>query len=210
METTTSTATLPLSIVRVLSIVDSREYVEVGDKFVPVSGSGEIRSCDRCARDHEVHATVELSNGSLAIVGTGCARGESAEIVRALALGASKAKRVARLEAELAAARARLARWDAAAAEVATLEVPEIVDFAIERTDPRAIALGLPPIPAIACGDATHWQRTVATASRQDLADLVWSWSLRETSARSGISSRPIELVRILERKLDRATGAGS
>jgi len=34
-------------------------------------GTGEPHNCDRCGRAHEVHATVELGDGLLAVVGTG-------------------------------------------------------------------------------------------------------------------------------------------
>jgi hypothetical protein len=148
---------------------------------------------------------VLLSNGAEATVGTGCARGESAEVVHALTLGASRAKRAARILAELAQARAKLAAFDRAAAKVALLEAPAVVEFSIERSDPRAIALGLPPIPAIAIGNATRWHRTIATASREDLEELEYCWRVRETSARAGMSSRPSALVSILEKSLAKA-----
>lgn len=115
-----------LTISRVVSIVDTREYIEEGDRWVPVPGSGEQHECHRCNRVHEVHAHVVLSDGSEAIVGTGCARGESAEIVRALTNGANAAKRTRILEREAAKERSRVAAWDLKAAEFDALPFPEI------------------------------------------------------------------------------------
>ena len=115
-----------LTIVRVLSIVDTREYIEEGDRWVPVPGSGEQHECHRCGRIHEVHAHVVLSDGSEAVVGTGCAKGESAEIVRALTNGANAAKRTRILEREVEKARSLVAAWEAKSAEFDALPFPEI------------------------------------------------------------------------------------
>lgn len=114
-------------IVKILDVVDTRDYVEVGDTFKPVPGSGNLRECDRCGRVHEVHATVELSDGTRAIVGTSCAGAESLEVQKALAAGASRAKRVARQSRELAALRAKLAQLAQIAVEVEALPLPTVV-----------------------------------------------------------------------------------
>jgi hypothetical protein len=90
-----------LKITRVLRVVDSRECEECGDRWVPVPGTGVQRKCDRCGRLHEVHAYVQLEDGSVAIVGTGCMRGESLEVQGRMKSAASAAKTIARLKAEL-------------------------------------------------------------------------------------------------------------
>lgn len=117
-----------LRIVRVLSVVDTREYVEDGDRWVPVPGSGDLHECSRCGRVHEVHATVELSDGSTSLVGTGCAKGEEAEIVRALTNGANAAKRTKILERTIARELERVAAWDAKAAEFDAMPFPAILE----------------------------------------------------------------------------------
>jgi hypothetical protein len=90
-----------LKITRVLRVVDSRECEECGDRWVPVPGTGVQRKCDRCGRLHEVHAYVQLEDGSVATVGTGCMRGESLEVQGRMKSAASAAKTIARLKAEL-------------------------------------------------------------------------------------------------------------
>lgn len=100
------------TIVRVVAVHDTRDYVEDGDRFVPVAGSGQAHDCDRCGRSHEVHATVELSDGTMATVGTSCAKGESLAVQSALSRGAARAKRAAGLQREAAALEAHIARYD--------------------------------------------------------------------------------------------------
>lgn len=50
-----------MEIVRIVRVVDTREYTEEGDRWVPVPGSGIENECARCGRLYEVHATVELA-----------------------------------------------------------------------------------------------------------------------------------------------------
>ena len=69
---------------KILSVVDTRQYEERGDRMVPIPGSGDARDCDRCGRAHEVHATVAYEGGRTAVVGTGC-----------MGLGAEAGRRVA-------------------------------------------------------------------------------------------------------------------
>lgn len=63
---------MPNKIVKILDVVDTRSYEEVGERWVPIKDSGEKNECARCGRLHEVHAHVQLEDGSKAIVGTGC------------------------------------------------------------------------------------------------------------------------------------------
>lgn len=72
-------APLGSAIVRVVAVHDTREWVEDGDRWVAIPGSGVSRSCDRCGRDHEIHVEVELADGRTALIGQGCARGDSME-----------------------------------------------------------------------------------------------------------------------------------
>ena len=64
-----------MKIVKIISIEDTREYIEQhDDTWVAIPGSGIMAECDRCGKGHEIHVTVELENGDQAVVGSGCAR----------------------------------------------------------------------------------------------------------------------------------------
>ena len=89
------------AIVRIVEVVDTRQYEEQGDRWVPIPGSGNLNECARCGRMHEVHASVELSDGTSAVVGTGCMNAESTEIASKLKSAASRAKRIAKHRAEI-------------------------------------------------------------------------------------------------------------
>ena len=114
------------AIIRVISVTDTREYEEVGERWVPVAGSGIEHECCRCGRLHVVHAEVELSDGTRTIVGTGCAAHETMDIQGALRRGAAAAKRLAGLRAEHAALVAAAASYELIRAEVATLALPAV------------------------------------------------------------------------------------
>ncbi len=120
------TAKLPTipTIVRILDVRDTRDRIEVGDRWVPVPGSGDLRPCDRCCRDHEIHVDVELSDGRRANIGSGCAKGESMDVKSRLKSAVSAAKTRSRLRAELALAREEHARAAAAWREVEALRAP--------------------------------------------------------------------------------------
>lgn len=110
-------------IARVIRITDTRQYIEVDDRWIPVPGSGDVRPCDRCDRDHEVHAYVELVNGDTSVIGTGCARGST--MLPALRRGASRAKNTAKRQHQLAALRAEMASAETIIAEVESLTPPD-------------------------------------------------------------------------------------
>lgn len=115
------------TIARILDVRDTRDRIEVGDRLVPVPGSGDLRPCDRCCREHEVHVDVELSDGRRANVGSGCAKGESMEVQSRLKSAVSAAKTRSRLRAELAVAKDAHARAAQAWREVEALSPPQAV-----------------------------------------------------------------------------------
>ena len=117
------TPTFP-TIMRILDVRDTRDRIEVDDRWVPVPGSGQLRPCDRCCREHEIHVDVELSDGTRANIGSGCARGESMEVQKRLKSAVSAAKTRSRLRAELAVAKDEHDRAVAAWREVEELRVP--------------------------------------------------------------------------------------
>lgn len=106
------------TIARILAVRDTRDRIEIGDRWVPVPGSGHMRPCDRCCREHEIHVDVELSDGTRANIGSGCAKGESMEVQSRLKSAVSAAKTRSRLLAELSVARDEYARAQAAWREV--------------------------------------------------------------------------------------------
>jgi hypothetical protein len=115
-----------MKIKRIVSVTDTRDYEEIGDRWVPIPGTGQANECARCGRLHEVHATVELADGSAAVVGTGCMKAESAEIVKAAKRGAARAKRIASLQAEIDALEALADRNREIEAAVMALEAPAV------------------------------------------------------------------------------------
>lgn len=112
------------NIVRIIAVCDTREREEIGERFVPIPGSGSIRSCDRCNRDHEIHVEVELSDGRTTVVGQGCAKSESMEMQGKIKSAISAAKTYARLAAELASARVALNSAEDAWAVVQAMPLP--------------------------------------------------------------------------------------
>ena len=112
-------------IVRILRVKDTRVYEEGPDeKWYPIPGSGVENECARCGRTHEVHATVELADGTKTIVGTGCMGAKSLS-VEARKLATTAATR-ARSAARLAHARKVLAAYDKALAAVQKKRVPPV------------------------------------------------------------------------------------
>ena len=63
---------------KILSVVDSREKMEVPDgkgdtRMIGIPGTGNRRPCDTCGKIHEIHVTIDIGNG-LRVVGLGCAK----------------------------------------------------------------------------------------------------------------------------------------
>lgn len=159
-------------ILAILAILDTREWVEEGDRWVALPGSGQERRCDRCDRLHEVHATVLLETGATATVGTGCMRAESAEIQKAIRRGVRAAKK-ARREAFEAQKRDALAvAYEAAQAKVEAMEPPDDVTLTVESLPDGDITV-------LRMGDAEVWhlRPTLTKAERAERMDaLVRAW----------------------------------
>ena len=155
-----------VKIVKVLGVRDTRAFEEVGrngrDVMVPVPGTGEERNGDRCARVHEVHATVLLSDDTTAVVGTGCMRGDA--MLPELRRLASRATTRAKLLSKLNALTRRMAEIEAVKAEVDALPVPEVT---VERLDVGRV---------FRCGDAHAWDRSLFAdpEERADCARACW------------------------------------
>lgn len=117
-----------LKIMRIVRVVDTRSYEEAeNDRWVPIPGSGDENPCARCGRMHEVHAHVMLEDGTSAVVGTGCARGDDLIKGAAFASAANAAKRIKELRTKQANAEKRLAEFERARAQVEAMTPPAFV-----------------------------------------------------------------------------------
>jgi hypothetical protein len=163
------------TIARILDVRDTRDRIEVGDRWVPVPGSGQLRPCDRCCREHEIHVDVELSDGTRANIGSGCARGESMEVQSRLKSAVSAAKTRSRLRAELAMAEDEYRRAQAAWREVEALfsPVPELLEEGVHERQVRQV-WGM--------GDVNVWAFRGLDAERRQA--LLNSWRSRRYAER--------------------------
>lgn len=161
-------AKLP-TIARIIDVRDTRDRIEVGDRLVPVPGSGDLRPCDRCCREHEVHVDVELSDGRRANIGSGCAKGESMEVQSRLKSAVSAAKTRSKLRAELAVARDQHARASQAwrAVEALHAPTPELLEEVPESHGVRQV-WGM--------GDASVWTLAGHPFDAERRQSLLNSW----------------------------------
>lgn len=124
------------SIVRILSVEDTRQYEEQGDRWVPIPGSGVQHRCGRCGRDHEIHALVLLDTREEIIVGTACMKAESTEAHKqALSLGRA-AQRKKSLSCKISSLRQKIEVAEKQQAEILALALP-VVSETIEN--PRKV-----------------------------------------------------------------------
>lgn len=126
-----------LTIKHVHSVTDTRERElvtgENGREYSrPIPGSGTLNACARCGKEHEVHAAVELSNGRLVTMGTGCAQKQSPETATRIKALETAAKALGKATHELAERRAQIealeAKRDRAHEIVAILDEPPITE----------------------------------------------------------------------------------
>lgn len=189
-----------MKIIEIISIEDTRTYEEQGDRWVAIPGSGQDHECSRCGRLHEVHATVRLEDGSLAIIGTGCAKGDSME--GAIRRGASTAKTRARNQAKLAKLDARLKEVLRIMADVAALELPPVERDTVARKVGRDKGKA---IPVLRMGETTVWL-TGAGSEKERLEDLASSWrcdQLRKRGTYQGATYGLRAEIQKLERRLE-------
>jgi hypothetical protein len=186
-----------IRIVRWLSVRDTRQYEEVRDGvWKPIPGSGTVAQCARCGRDHEVHATVELSDGTSEVVGTGCAAQGSMEPSVARFESADRAaKRIAQLQSQLASGRKEMDGWREHRARIDSLALPEV------RHEPHPSGAGL----MVAWMEGSHvWYREAAggfTAERREC--LIDSW--KNSAMRTAGFTRDLALLRSREASLETA-----
>lgn len=146
-----NTTSKPLTIQKILSVVDTRQFEEIGDRWVPIPGSGHDHICSRCGRPHEIHATVLLDNGTEMLVGTGCASKENAELASCFMALDRAAKRLAMLLSEQSAHNAKVSAFEAASAMVDSMSRPEIaIGFGVWSVGREAGT----KFQTLVCGDA--------------------------------------------------------
>lgn len=186
-------------IVKILGVVDTREYVEEGDRWIPLPGSGTEHECDRCGRFHEVHATVLLESGRTVIVGTGCMGRDNMELKRRFQRADRAAKRLAALIAELQKEEKGEADFARIKREVAALPVPSI----IEGTIPKPIGNGRgEDIPTLEMGDVCVWilPGCTRTIEREETLRNQWTRKrMEERGASWGCTTRAGYLRRDIE-----------
>lgn len=175
-----------MEIIRIISIVDTREYEEQGDRWVPIPGSGDRSVCARCQREHEVHATVELADGSAVVVGTGCAARDAVNLAAEFKRGDSRAKKIAAQRAKVARMEVLDAELAAVRAEVARLAAPEVT--VVAKSD---------RLLEYVCGETKVWRPVPSEYKRENerraedegnRADAVRYWRERQVGA-LGITS---------------------
>lgn len=192
-------------IIRIISVRDTRDYEEQDDRWVPIPGSGLERECDRCHRTHEVHVDVELSDGTTACVGRGCARGDSMETSIKGAISSETTR--ARLARQLDKARSHLSAAQAAWSDIAALPLPAVK--LVERRASEAEHRGEVELWAFEGREGRPVWCYVAEGgfNAERRACLVGGWR-QECYWQRGFRSNPDSIegvVRDLERRLDRA-----
>jgi uncharacterized protein (DUF342 family) len=180
-----------MKIVKIVSVVDTREYEEQGDSFVPIPGSGNPNTCTRCGRVHEVHWNVLLEDGQEAVVGGSCAKAYSLDFK--IVQGAErKASRMKRLTTELATYESRLSELERVIVEVGALKQP---DFTIGEMTLKD-GTKFPTISLADCGEV--WcQFEGITHERKQLA--FHGWVSKRISERTKVKETVYQLKSLIE-----------
>ena len=147
-------------IEKILRVVDTREFEEIGDRWVPIVGSGIEHDCSRCGRAHEIHATVLLSDGTESLVGVSCMKSESVEIAAKAKLGAGRATTISKIRSQLAALAPKYFRAILVETETAKTFVAEFrVESRVRLQTTSEIARGEAPtyFDVLWCGPVSQW-----------------------------------------------------
>jgi hypothetical protein len=186
------------TIARIIAVRDTRDRIEVGDRWVPVPGSGDLRPCDRCCREHEIHVDVELSDGRRANIGSGCAKGESMDVQSRLKSAVSAAKTRSKLRAELAVAQGEHMRAAIAWREIEALQPPPAV--LVEEVPDQH---GRGSRQAWEMGDANVWVLPGRTFDQERRQALLNGWRNNRYRER-GFTAPPYSLRQRVEDLTDR------
>jgi len=171
----------PDTIVKILDVVDTRDYEEIDDRWVPIKGSGTESWCARCGRPHEVHATVQLADKRTAVVGTNCMKGSS--LLPTAKAGASAAKTIAKWERKLAALKDRAKKYSTIWKQIQKMQPPPV------EVGPSGGKYGTNF--KVSCGDAFVYSRrkTEAEARKDSGFGVTHDWRERRLAER-GMSYR--------------------
>lgn len=116
-----------MKIRRLISITDTRTWEEGdNDRWFPIPGSGVEHCCDRCGRGHEVHALVELVDGSQAVMGKSCGAKDSDTAAALFTKADNAAKSLRALQAEEQAFERKRVLWQEVKQRVDQMPDPEI------------------------------------------------------------------------------------
>ena len=180
-----------MKIVKVISVVDTREYEEQGDSFVPIPGSGNPNICSRCGREHEIHWNVLLEDGQEAVVGGSCAKSYSLDF-RIIQGAERQASRRKRLAAELSTYEKRLQELERVIAEVGALQQPDFTIGEMTLKDGTKF-------PTISLGDSGEvWcQFEGITLERKQLA--FSSWVSKRISERTKVKENVHQLKAMIQ-----------
>lgn len=193
-----------MKIVKVVSVVDTREYEEQGDSFVPIPGSGNSNTCSRCGREHEIHWTVLLEDGQNAVVGGSCAKAYSLDLGPNIFMSVSLAPKVIlsterlasrhkRLTVELSTYESRLADLERAIAEVAALPRPLFI------TDEMVLSSGT-KIPTVRAGDGdVVWCQFSGTEDPERRRVALHSWESKRISERTKVKDGVYQLRALIQ-----------
>lgn len=181
-----------MKIVKVVSVIDTREYEEQGDSFVPIPGSGNSNVCSRCGREHEIHWTVLLEDGQEAIVGGSCAKSYSLD--SKFVLGAERqASRHKRLTLELVTYESRLSDLERAIAEVAALPRPPFIIGEETLKDGAKI-------PTLRAGDGdVVWCQFSGTEDPERRRFALGSWESKRISERTKVKDGVYQLRALIQ-----------
>lgn len=179
----------PVPPFTVEKVVDTRDLIEVGERFVRVPGSGEQNICDRCGAKHEIHATITDSTGGSFVVGVSCMDADAAKSARRMVNRAQKEGVAAAVAARKARAQAEL---DELSAQVGELSFPaaDVVDhdtsggFGPVMSVGGARVFGQAPRPNSNYYRPGEFDRLVAEFRAERLQMLEKTWKEHELAAR--------------------------
>lgn len=143
MRNQTPKAHLSPRITGILWVRDTREFEEIADGiWAPVPDSGTPHECDRCGKTHLIHICVRLEDGTTAILGSGCAQGESAAAKGLLVQGAKAATRIAALERRISKLQRVADLYQEAVWQVNNTPKPEVVKIEGVQGKPDMLTMG--------------------------------------------------------------------
>lgn len=197
---------VPPRIVEILSVRDTRTYVEVSPGVWNVDNdSGEWRVCPRCGQQHVIHATVRLDNGRTEILGKECARRDSTSMAKKVDAAFAAQAAEDKLRRSIVSLERASKDWERGKADVEKLSPPpvEVLGYAeseaplLARDVPR-IAWGPPPARpdrgslwyvGLRCGDVFGLAELASFHAQHHGAGVVRKWREARLLEQTGFQS---------------------